>query len=262
MARGQLEMAEKLLNGNDDEVIVACLKLRQCIESLSYGLLALYRHELSQSAMTSWTPRKVLNELQEADPTANSSHAITIGIPATADSPEKIILSGEDRRFSPKWADKAYNKLSNIIHVPTPRMMEAKGAMSPEQIRTQCIEYARVLRDVFRTEIWHFIGGRFLNHACDCGFLIKRRLESINAQTVFECSECGRKYDVTSIDDREIGVTLRVAMWKCPTCNSDNEMSAHELVEGKEIRCPRCDGRFKIERPWLFSKPVGATHNA
>jgi DNA-directed RNA polymerase subunit RPC12/RpoP len=253
LARTQLDNAEVLLRGSDDDLLFVCLKLRQCIESLSYGLLVTYRHELSTAAMMSWTPRKALDELESADPLANTSRTISIEIPSADGASEPIVLSGEDRRFSPKWANKAYNKLSSILHVPTPKTLEANAALSAEKIRSQCREYVELLETVFTTDIWHFMSGQFVDHTCDCGFLIKRRVESVNKNTIFECSECGRCYDVTSFDEREVGISLRVAKWICYVCSSENELGAHELAEGKEIECRHCGTLVKISKTWTFS---------
>jgi rubrerythrin len=240
------------LEGSDDDLILACLKLRQCIEALSYGLLVTYQHELSQSAIMTWQPRKVLDELQAADPLANTSREITIEVPRKG-AREAITISGEDRRFSPKWAGKAYNKLGSFLHVPTPKMFEAKSEASKGEIRRQCKEYAEFLKQVFETEVWHFMSGQFVSHTCDCGFLIKRRVESINKDTVFECAECDRKYDLTYLDANRAEITLRVARWACPSCNSSNETGAHELREGMELTCPQCGKIIEVERAWAFS---------
>jgi hypothetical protein len=253
LAGDHLEKARDLLSGTDDDLMLACLKLRQCIEALSYGLLVTYRHELSSATMMSWIPRRVLDELEVADPLANTSRSISIEIPGADGAASTLLLSGEDRRFSPKWANKTYNKLSNILHVPTPKTLETQSTYAPDKIRKQCRQYAEVLAQVFATEIWHFVGGQFVTHTCDCGFVIKRRVESINKDTVFECSECERKYDVTSIDDKEVGISLRVARWTCNACSSGNEMGAHELAEGKEIGCPKCGSCARIQRVWAFS---------
>jgi hypothetical protein len=254
LARSHLESAQALMESGSNNLIYACLELRRCIESLSYGLLASYRHELSGSALMSWTPRKVLDELQAADPLANTSRSITIELPAHKSGPgSSSSFSGEDRRFSPKWANKAYNKLSNFLHVPTPKTLEAGQSPSHDRLRSLCDEYVQLLNEVLSAEIWHFVSGQFVSHTCDCGFLIKRRVEAINRDTVFECTECGRMYDVVSIDDAHVGICLRVARWVCNVCQCNNEIGAHELREGAEIKCGSCDKVAKVGKAWVFS---------
>jgi hypothetical protein len=81
LARAHLDKAQDLINGTDDDLMFACLQFRQFIESLSYGLLVTYRHELSSGAMMSWIPRRVLDELEAADPLANTSRSISVEIP-------------------------------------------------------------------------------------------------------------------------------------------------------------------------------------
>jgi DNA-directed RNA polymerase subunit RPC12/RpoP len=255
LTSAHLKRAQAGMSGSDEDLSSVCLELRRCIEALAYGLLATYRQELSTSAMMSWTPKRVLQELEAADPTANSSRSISIEFPgASGESGSTFVISGEDRRFSPKWANKAYNKLSSILHVPTPKMLEDGTILSAEKIRAQCKEYVDLFEEILSGKIWHFMSGQFVDHTCDCGFMIKRRLESISKNTVFECSECGRKYDVTSIDDKRAEITLRVAQWKCHSCGSDNEFGAHELVENKEIKCPSCGSIARIERVWAFTQ--------
>lgn len=89
--------------------------------------------------MRSWTPRRALDELEAVDPDANKSHTLEIGLPGGDGSPTVTVLSGEDRRFTPKWANVAYNKLSNFLHVPTPKTLEANGVVSIEKIRSRCL---------------------------------------------------------------------------------------------------------------------------
>jgi hypothetical protein len=251
-AQFHLEKAKSILASDGVELGFVCLKLRQCIEALSYGLLATYRHELSKSAMMSWTPRRVLDELEAADPVANASHTITIEFPMPIGTSETVI-SGEDYRFTPKWANKAYNKLSNILHVPTPKMLEGNSVQTPNEIHRQCEEYIALLDRIFATPLWHFVSGRFAEVVCDCGFLIKRRVESVNVGSTFECSECGRTYDVVSLEEGKVGINLRIAQWTCVDCKSDNELGAHELEEGKEISCRSCEATRKIGKAWVFS---------
>jgi hypothetical protein len=252
-AKDHLEKAKLLLRENNVELTFVCLKLRQCIEALSYGWLAVYRHELSKSAMLSWTPRKVLDELEAVDPLANTSRTISIGIPVDNGESEIITVSGDDRRFGPKWASKAFNKLSNILHEPTPKMLDSRGELSPEEIRARCAAYIEVLGEIFETPLWHFVSGRFAEFKCDCGFLIKRRVEVIKVGSAFECGECGRIHDVISKEGGEIGVQLRMAQWVCNGCNTENQLEAHELEEGKTINCRNCQAPITIGKAWVFS---------
>jgi hypothetical protein len=253
LARTHLDRAQALLKGSSDDLIFACLRLRQCIEALSYGLLVTYRHELSASAMImSWQPRKVLKELELVDPEANLSRTITLELPA-ANGASTVVLSDEDRRFNPRWANKAYNKLGSILHVPTPKTLEAHGELSPDDIRERCDEYAKHLETILASGICHFVSGRFLEHTCDCGFLIKRRVETIKIGTDLECSECGRQHQVVSINGQKIGTLLRKVPWTCRVCSTENKVSSHELEEGKEFKCSHCNTAITISKTWAFS---------
>jgi alpha-glutamyl/putrescinyl thymine pyrophosphorylase clade 1 len=129
---------------------------------------------------------------------------------------------------------------------------EECGELPPEKIRCQCEEYIALLDAIFATPLWHFISGRFAEVTCDCGFLIKRRVEIVNVGSAFECAECGRIYDVVSLEGK-IGINLRVAWSTCVDCKSDNEIGAHELEEGKQISCRGCEATRKIGRAWVFS---------
>ena len=251
LARNHLDPAQSLLRGPDDDLMFVCLKLRQCIEALSYGLLVTYRHELTASAMRSWTPRKVLDELETADPLANSSHEITIGFPE-AEGSSRMILSDVDRRFSPRWANKAYNKLSSILHVPTPKILESRSELSATEIRTQCAEYATYLEEILASGVWHFVSGRFLEFHCDCGFLIKRRAETTEIGADLECSECQRQYRIASIVGPEVEVVPRMATWTCRECATENKFSAHELEENKQYECSRCKTAVVFTKTWTF----------
>ena len=200
-----------------------------------------------------WTPRRMLDELEAVDPQANASRTISIGMPASDGTPETIIVSGEDRRFGPKWASKAFNKLSNILHEPTPKTLNSCGGLSQEEIRAQCAVYVDALGEIFETPLWHFVSGRFAELKCDCGFLIKRRAEAIEVGSAFECGECGRIHDVISKEGSQFGVQLRMAQWVCNGCNAENQFGAHELEEGKTINCRNCQASKTIGKAWVFS---------
>ena len=253
LARSQLEKAKRLIVGHDEDLLLTCLYLRQCIEALCYSLLTTYWQEVSSATVESWIPRQVLTELHVTDPMANLTSSITIEIPNPDPTAPPIVITGEDRRFSPKCENKAYNKLSNFLYVLTIKALEAQTTFPARNIPKQCEEYAEILSMVFETEIWNFVSGLFVKHECHCGFLIKRRIELIKETTIFECSECGRMYDVIAINNNIVEIVLRVAQWSCKYCDCNNQIGAHELKEGKEIRCHKCDEKATVGRAWTVS---------
>lgn len=99
-----------LLVSGESSARYACLNLRMAIEALTYQTLQAYLAEVPNSAMTAWTPKKVIDELLAVDPMADKTSRISFGKQDALGEPSKSMkYLGEDRRFTVKWANKAQN---------------------------------------------------------------------------------------------------------------------------------------------------------
>ena len=239
-----------LASGKDDQLIYACLELRSCIEALSYGLLLAYHKELAASAFKSWTPRQVLGELEEADPKANVTRELRYGRQERHGERAKIMRSlGVDHRMNPKWANKAYNALSNFLHVPTVTQLARDPDALRTKMRDRCEKCVKVLRPIVNSKIWHDTFGQFYAFKCDCGFEVKRRTEVLKTKREATCWNCGQIFDVDRFDGDSPFVVPRAALWDCQ-CGHENRLAFHLLKDKLEVACDACNLRAVVRSTW------------
>ncbi|TPK63856.1 hypothetical protein FJ930_26105 [Mesorhizobium sp. B2-4-15] len=145
-AKDHLKTVDILLGAGDDGLTrYACVELRLCVEAICYGMLCLYRAELSKGELAKWQPKKVLDELLEIDKYATTPQLLSIQDPKTG---EWHPLGTQDYRFTAKWASKAHNALGNALHVPTIDQLEKGQGATAATFRNRCQEYAPELRKV------------------------------------------------------------------------------------------------------------------
>lgn len=251
LAKGHFKRATELLDsGDDNELTHACLEFRSCIESLSFGLLLAYHKELPISAFRSWTPRQVLSELEEADPNAHASRELRYGREERLGEPAKVMKSfGVEHRMKPKWANKAYNQLSNFLHVPTVTQVNADPDATRTKMRDRCSKCAKILKQVVESRIWHDTFGRFYTFTCDCGFEVKRRTEVLKRKRGATCWNCGQIFDVERFDGDSPFLVPRAAVWDCG-CGNENRMPFHHLKDGLEVTCAKCNASAVVRSTW------------
>jgi hypothetical protein len=96
-ARECLTRAKALLEQNQVAAARhACLELRQAIEYLAHQQLEAYLDEVPDDAMRKWTPRDVIAQMLEVDPTADKSSTIAIGIEETPGEPSNYMQLNRD----------------------------------------------------------------------------------------------------------------------------------------------------------------------
>ncbi len=259
------QATETLASGNDNQLVYICLELRSCIEAISYGLLLAYHKELAASAFKSWTPRQVLSELEEADPRANVTRELRYGRQEQLGERAKVMRSlGVDHRLNPKWANKAYNALSNFLHVPTVTQLGRDPDATRTKIRDRCEKCVTVLRPVVESKIWHETFGQFYTFKCDCGFEVKRRTEVLKAKREATCWNCGQIFDVERFDGDSPFVVPRAALWDC-RCGHENRLAFHLLKDNLPVVCSSCGAPAMVRSTWRVDQldanlpPEGST---
>ncbi|UCI19907.1 hypothetical protein FJ970_02745 [Mesorhizobium sp. B2-1-8] len=248
-ARDHLAAAERLLRSGDDDVTrYACIELRLCVEAICYGMLCLYRSELSKGELAKWQPKKVLDELLEIDKYATTPQLLSVQDPKTGEWHD---FGTQDYRFSVKWANKAHNALGNALHVPTIDQVEKGQEATPAIFRERCQEYMPELRKVLDSQSWHLhMTGPRWTMRCACGFEMHRRAEHIEKGVIVICSECGRVYDVVHVGD-VLDIELRKLRWQCKKCGKENGTPERDLVENIMTECFACGEPTQVRKQWM-----------
>ena len=224
---------------------------------MCYGLLEAYRRELSVAAIRTWQADKVMRELVRTDPNVGYSRTLTI------ERSNKPPITFQDNRFNAKWARQSWQALGSFLHVPTINQIETKtesGGVEKDytqSMRTRCHEILNKVTEVLSSTAWNFIAGNFRKFSCDCGFEMLRRDETVIAEGQIDCVDCGRIYDVEFKGGDTFKVNLQTIPWKCPHCNSDNEVATYVLKEGLLLRCSNCNEEYNLKSAWRLEPANG-----
>jgi len=253
-AKEHLAKAEALLASGDPSALrYACLELRMSIEATCTARLVAYREELGRSGIENWKPAQIIKELNAADPLSFVEGQLSFKVDGT----EETFNLGTEFRFSAKWAAKAHNALSNVLHVPTIRQWEAGKKPNNEKIREIFEKYLPEVKKVLSSPVSGFkLTLPTFDFVCSCGFQIRRRMGSIAVGGVFGCGECGRVWEVIAIDsETELPeVKLREFPWTCDDCGTENAVPQHEIDKAYTGECSACKRRIRVTPVWRLEQ--------
>jgi DNA-directed RNA polymerase subunit RPC12/RpoP len=257
-ARKHLDAAVQLIAAGDSASLrYACLELRMCIECLTYDRLQVYLNEVSNEAIKTWQPRKIIDELLAVDPYADRSSALSFGIETQYGVPaDDMHFIGQDKTFSVKWANKQYNSLGSFLHIPTLKQIEDQSEISDDKIKAKACDIHKTLHDILSSPIFNVNFGKFTSFQCaECTFLIKRREECLYASKGITCGSCGAVYDAIQQDGGGVGFRVRVVEYECASCNAPNSILRHKFSAGTTVVCRSCGAKSRII-PYLGLVPI------
>lgn len=236
----------------DDEASAryACLELRFCIEYITYDQLQTYIEEVADDALLKWTPRQIINELREIDPSTDKSRAIAIGIEETPGVEAKEMhFLGEDRRFSLQWAHSHHNALGNFLHAPTLDQIRKDRIAAKEVMLNKAHKVIKEIEQILASPVYHVSFGQIYEFDCSCGRKIKRRIESINNERGIVCpnSECKAIHDIVSTsEDGNITIERRTTKCPCPSCKVTNYVGSHLVCQDTIMTCGHCGAKSQF----------------
>jgi hypothetical protein len=255
-----LARAGDLLAKNDPAATRhACLELRLAIECLAYQQLDAYLSEIPDDAMRKWTPREVVAQMLEVDPTADKSSTIAIGREEERGRPSNDMkVLGEDRRFTFKWANRSHNALGNFLHVPTLHQRETGKVPDHGSMRKKAEEISAVIGHTLDTPIYNANFGNFYHIDCVCGRSFKRREGSFTAEQGMVCPnvDCRMIWDVVSEEATDVRLKPRQTEYVCPGCNEKRFVLPQKLKAGTVITCD-CGAQAEVALS-IFSVDDGA----
>jgi DNA-directed RNA polymerase subunit RPC12/RpoP len=208
--------------------------------------------ELSDHVLKKWTPKQLISEMLELDPTADQSASISIGIEKVegiSPNPEDMEFLGTDFRFSMRWANKNYNVLGNFLHVPTMYQIEIGNTPTGTSIINKATEIADACDKILKSPIYSVSFGSFFEFSCqDCNSNIRRRLGSFILEQGITCPKCRAIYDVEQKDPENLGFRLRKSKYSCLHCGAENGVGTHKVAEGAVLECSKCSRVMTVEQ--------------
>lgn len=250
-AKSHRDAARAHLDAGDDDLLFAsALRLRMAVECLAYELLQALGDEVSQDAMETWQPSRLIRELKEIDSTVDQDVSIRIGVGKVPGQPSKEMRDlGTDARFSAKWINKHWNALGSYLHAPTIKQQRDgkifDAAKTRQKIEDILPEVDRILESrIFATNIKATI-----TVTCDCGFEVKRRESLLAKELRVTCAGCGAMLGAEIKDEQWVFFHL-YHNFTCPNCQERNTFKAQELNDGAEFTCDDCGALVGIEKDW------------
>ena len=244
-ARDCVSRARKLLaNGDAFSARYACLELRFAIEYITYDQLQAYLKEVSSDVIKKWTPKQLISEMREVDPTADRSATLAIGLEqenGVAVAQPKMQLLGTDRRFSLKWAHSHYNALGSYLHVPSLFQLETGKIPSESSIIEKANAIATECDEILKSPIFGVNFGQFVEFTCSaCSSPIRRRIGSFSMDEGIKCPQCKATYDVEEDGPERYQLSLRTAKYECLKCKTKNVLGLHLVVPDAVVECAKC----------------------
>lgn len=230
----------------------ACLELRFAIEYITYDQLLAYLEEMPTDVIRKWTPKQLISEMREVDPTADKSATLAIGLEEVDGVPiaqPEMQLLGMDRRFSLKWAHSHYNALGSYLHVPSLFQIETGKIPSTNSMIEKAKEIATECDEILKSPIYGVNFGHFFEFQCgSCKSNIRRRLGSFSQDEGIRCPQCTATYDVEEKEPEKYLFHLRTSKYKCLECKAENEVGTHRVISGEILECKTCNITMVIQQ--------------
>lgn len=240
-----------LATGMDDQLRYAALELRFAMEALTYDRAQSYAKEIPPEEMATWQPDKVMKVLLEIEPTADSSYTLRIGEePYPGGTPAKMHTLGTDTVFSLADLKKHYHAVGSVLHTPTMRQMEQAKPLDTAKLRTRLEAIAQDLTKSLDSPIRNATFGNFASLACQrCTKPIRKRLPTGQRSVDATCFSCGAQYQVSLLEEGNVGWEPMTRQAKCPTenCSGNFVFWLDEVKPGAHWSCSECKKPYRIE---------------
>jgi hypothetical protein len=248
-----------LLSGADDDVLLAALKLRMALESITYDRSKGFAEDLGPDAMKTWQPRKLMERMLEVDPQADADATLSIGEePSLGETPETMQLLGTDHVLNLRTLKKHYDALGSYLHTPTLSQIEQGKTHDYAKLGQRCSKIIDALDTALNSKVWNStFATRGVMDCSECGSTIRRRLPRDTAERVVQCWSCPASYTMTKIEDQQVRFEPRQVRVACPQqdCGSESYIWERNVERGKCWTCHDCGSQL------MFALGVAITPN-
>ncbi|MEZ8241946.1 hypothetical protein AB6C73_26215 [Vibrio splendidus] len=247
-----LKRAINLIEKADDASLrYACLELRQCIESIAYDKLKMYKKFVPESEFSRWQPKRVFDFLEEIEPKSTKNYEFSVIEQEHDHSLGKTIFSGTHRTLTSKHTKKIYNKLGSYLHCPTLLQQHDyfdKCKKLASELSKIVDELSPIVASTFDTNV-----GKFYSFRCEsCAETIYHRVHGLNVGKHVRClkSECGMLYVVKEVNGVEVDFKPLQAKIPCD-CGHTTYINYMKLRDPSYVNCI-CGKVYDIKQQWVF----------
>lgn len=249
MARRHCASAKALLSsGSDDDVLLAALKLRMALESVTYDRSKGFAEDLVPEAMKTWQPKKLMERMLEVDPQADSDATLSFGEePSPGETPAFMQLLGTDHVLNLRTLKKHYDALGSYLHTPTLAQIEQGKNHDFGKLSRRCALIVEALETALSSKVWNStfaIRGEI--ECAECGSIIRRRLPKDKTERVIQCWSCAASYTMIEIDDEKVRFEPRRVNVGCPEkdCEGESHIWERNVEVGNAWKCHDCGSQL------------------
>lgn len=249
-----LQRAKELIDKADEASLrYACLELRQCIESIAYDKLKMYKEFVPEDEFSRWQPKQVFELLEQLDPQSTKDFTLQIIKENQDNSFGKTVFAGDHRTLTSQHTKKTYNKLGNYLHTPT--LLQQKEY--PKRIANLATELSKIVENLTHIVESNFdtnIGSIYKFECKSCREIIYHRSSSLEIGKQVKClkSECGMLYIIDDIQYNQIRYKPIQHEIPCD-CGHTSFINYFKLKNPSHIPC-QCGKVYDIKQQWVFEE--------
>ena len=249
-----LKRATNLIEKADDASLrYACLELRQCIESIAYEKLKMYRKFVPESEFSRWQPKRVFDFLEEIEPKSTKDYAFRIIEQDQDRRLGKTIFSGNHKTLTSKHTKKTYNKLGSYLHSPT-LLQQGDYLKKSRKLASELSKIVEELAPIVESGFDTNVGGIYKFECDECGDAIYHRAHGLDVGKHVRClkTECGMLYVVDEVQGSEISFKPVQAKIPC-NCGHTTFINFQKLQDPSHVNCI-CGKIYDIKQQWVFGE--------
>jgi hypothetical protein len=250
-ARKHCETAKTLLSSEtDDDLLLAALKLRMALESITYDRSKGFAEDLGPGAMKAWQPKRLMERMLEVDPQADSDAILSFGEePSLGETPASMHLLGTDHVLNLRTLKKHYDALGSYLHTPTLAQIEKGQGHDFDKLRKRCVLIVEALETALSSKVWNStIAIRGEIECAECGSALRRRLPKDKTERVVQCWSCAASYSMSEIEDQEVRFEPRQVRVTCPQegCGEASYIWERNVKSGSSWKCQNCGSQLAL----------------
>lgn len=243
--------AKTLLSSEtDDDLLLAALKLRMALESITYDRSKGFAEDLGPDAVKTWQPKKLMERMLEVDPQADSDATLSFGVePSLGETPASMHLLGTDHVLDLRTLKKHYDALGSYLHTPTFAQLEQGQGHDFAKLRQRCEMIVQALETSLSSKVWNSALAIRGEIDCDfCGSVLRRRLPKDRTERVVQCWSCPASYLMSETEDQKVRFAPQQVRITCPQegCGEASYIWERNVEPGNSWKCQNCGSQLAL----------------
>jgi len=247
------ERAKRLLASGDDSVLrYVCLELRFCLEAIAYEKLRTYTKRLPKEVLEKWQPPQAVRALLEFEPLADQNFTLRVSMESEPGVPTgEWVTLGTHRTFKLSWLRKTYNRLGNLLHVPT-LASQASGTgrlQNPQALRKELESIIETLELIVASTLDASLATVIEFNCPVCGELVLCNCDGVAKTHRAVClnPNCGAEFAARQNEAGEFVFDLMATAFPCVKCGHETLIENRKLRIGACFPCEKCGEKHGLQ---------------